>query len=146
MIKLVKKIGVVLLVFSLLSTACKKKEKMTTLDEVVDANSIKLKKGVLSDGDPSHKSAGQVEVFQGTISKTLQFTSFVGSTKPDVRVYLSTQATNIATAVELGPVKATQGSFNYTFDDKLDLSNYKYVVLWCKQFGVLFGKAELINP
>jgi hypothetical protein len=144
--KIFKNLLFAVIILSILSTACRKKEETTTLDEVVDVNSVKLKQGVLSDGDASHRSAGQVEVFQTGINKTLQFTNFVGSTKPDVRVYLSTQATNIGTAVELGPVKATQGNFNYMFDNQLDLSNYKYVVLWCKQFGVLFGKAELINP
>ncbi len=143
---MLKKIGILLITLVMVSTACKKEEKTSELDEVVAANTAKLKQGVLSDGDASHKSAGEVEVFQTGINKTLQFKNFVGSTKPDVRVYLSTQATNIGTAVELGPVKSTNGNFNYTFDDQLDLNTYKHVVLWCKQFGVLFGKAELRNP
>ncbi len=140
------KFSVFIFAISFLMVNCKKKEKQTELNEVVDANSTLLKKGTLSDGDASHKSSGTVEVYQSSGSKTLQFKSFNGSVQPDVRVYLSDSPSNVANATELGSVKATNGSFNYTFDDNINLTTRKYVVLWCKQFSVLFGKAELVNP
>jgi Electron transfer DM13 len=142
------KLSVLILTVSFLFLGCKKKEKEkeVVMNDVVANGSALLKKGTLSDGDPSHKSSGVVEVYQTSGNKTLQFKTFNGSIQPDVRVYLSESPTNITNATELGPVKATTGSFNYTFDDSINLSTRKYVVLWCKQFSVLFGKAELINP
>jgi hypothetical protein len=131
---------------SILHVNCKKKEKSQEVNEEVPAGSILLKKGTLSDGDPSHKSSGTVEVYQTGSNKTLQFKNFNGSTKPDVRVYLSDSPSGVTNATELGSVKATSGSFTYTFDDGINLSSRKYVVLWCNTFPVVFGKAELTNP
>jgi hypothetical protein len=128
-------------------SACKKKEETSTLMEVVDpsANTL-IRKGVLSDGDPSHKSSGNVEIYQASSGKILQFKNFQGSTQPDVRVYLSKAPTNVTESIEIGKVKATSGSFNYNLENSLDLNQYTYVVLWCKQYSVLFGKAPLSNP
>jgi Electron transfer DM13 len=140
------KFSVLILAFSLLLVCCKKKEKQVELNEVIADGSVLLKRGILSDGDPNHKSSGIVEVYQTNGNKTLQFKSFNGSILPDVRVYLSDSPSNVTNATELGLVKATTGSFNYTFDDTIDLASRKYVVLWCKKFAVLFGKAELANP
>jgi Electron transfer DM13 len=140
------KFSVLILACSLLLVNCKKKEKQVELNEVVVDGNTLLKKGTLSDGDANHKSSGLVEVYQTSGSKTLQFKNFNGSIQPDVRVYLSDSPINVTNANELGPVKATTGSFNYVFDDNIDLSTRKYVVIWCKQFTVLFGKAELSNP
>jgi Electron transfer DM13 len=144
--KNIMKFSVLIFACSLLFVNCKKKEKQVGLNEVVADGSVLLKQGTLSDGDANHKSSGTVEVYQANGSKTLQFKNFNGSTKPDVRVYLSDSPSNVDNATELGAVKATNGSFNYTFEDNIDLASRKYVVLWCKQFSVLFGKAELINP
>jgi hypothetical protein len=144
--KWIYKISALTVLLCITFTACKKKEKETKLDETVAEGSVLLKKGTLSDGDATHKSAGSVEVYQTSGNKTLQFKNFNGSTQPDVRVYLSPNATNVVSAIELGKVKATSGNFNYVFDDNIDLSANKYVVLWCKEYSVLFGKAELTNP
>jgi Electron transfer DM13 len=140
------KCSVLMIALVLLVANCKKKEKSVEVNEVVADGSVLLKKGTLSDGDPSHKSSGVVEVYQTSGNKTLQFKSFIGSIQPDVRVYLSDSPSNVNNATELGSVKATSGSFNYTFDNNIDLGTRKYVVIWCKQFTVLFGKAELSNP
>jgi hypothetical protein len=144
--KNVMKFSVLILICSLLLVNCKKKEKQIGLNEVVAEGSALLKQGTLSDGDANHKSSGTVEVYQTSGNKTLQFRNFNGSIQPDVRVYLSDSPSNVSNATELGTVKATSGSFNYTFDDNINLTTRKYVVLWCKQYTVLFGQAELTNP
>ena len=41
------------------------------------------------------------------------------------------------------PLKATNGSFNYTVPAEADLSSIKSVVVWCRQFSVLVTWADL---
>jgi hypothetical protein len=61
---------------------------------------------------------------------------------PDLYVYLSAdrQASDF---VDLGRLKANNGNQNYDVPEGTDLSKYDTVLVWCKQFSVLFGSAEL---
>lgn len=64
---------------------------------------------------------------------------------PDVHVYLSTErggAWSPATSKYLGPLKATNGSFNYDIAPS-DLGTYRSVVVWCRAFSVLITWADL---
>lgn len=45
--------------------------------------------------------------------------------------------------VNLGQVKATEGNINYEIPAGTDVSQYPYVLTWCKQFSVLFNYADL---
>ncbi|AFU58255.1 DM13 domain-containing protein [Candidatus Nitrososphaera gargensis Ga9.2] len=64
---------------------------------------------------------------------------------PDLYIYLSTdkQASDF---VDLGRLKANIGNQNYDIPKGTDLSKYDIVLVWCKQFSVLFGSAELMTP
>ena len=65
---------------------------------------------------------------------------------PDVHVYLSRDTGGKwaeAASLYVGPLKATNGSFNYTIAADADLSLYKSVVVWCRQFSVLVTWADL---
>jgi hypothetical protein len=59
-------------------------------------------------------------------------------------VYLSTdrQASDF---LDLGRLKANNGNQNYDIPEGTDLSKYDTVLVWCKQFSVLFGSAELTS-
>ena len=59
-------------------------------------------------------------------------------------VYLSPDPRGYArAAVELGRLKATDGSFNYQVPPGLRVDRARSVVIWCKAFSVQFGAAEL---
>ena len=45
--------------------------------------------------------------------------------------------------VSLGRLRATEGNVNYEIPAGTDASEYRYALIWCKQFGVLFNSAEL---
>ena len=63
---------------------------------------------------------------------------------PDLYVYLSPSKGGYATgAVELGRLKADRGNQNYRVPDGTDVGSARSVVIWCKQFGVLFATAPL---
>lgn len=62
---------------------------------------------------------------------------------PDLFVYLSPSVTEVGTAVNLGPLKATDGDFNYEVPTTIEGRALANVVVWCRQFGVLFASAAL---
>lgn len=61
---------------------------------------------------------------------------------PDLYVYLATN-NKASDFVDLGRLKANNGNQNYDIPQGTDLSKYDMVLVWCKQFSVLFGSAEL---
>ena len=63
---------------------------------------------------------------------------------PDVYVYLSDRADGQPGAfVELGKLKATNGSFNYAVPAGIDVTSVRSVVVWCRQFSVTVTYALL---
>ncbi|HEY3217666.1 MAG TPA: DM13 domain-containing protein [Candidatus Limnocylindria bacterium] len=75
----------------------------------------------------------------------LRFEDVAITNAPDVHVYLSKDTGgkwNEATSKYLGPLKATNGSFNYDVAPS-DAGEYKSVVVWCRAFTVLITWADL---
>ena len=63
---------------------------------------------------------------------------------PDLYVYLSSDSDGYSVdAVELGRLKADRGNQNYRLPANADVGSATSVVVWCKQFGVLFATAPL---
>ncbi|MGZ9161027.1 MAG: DM13 domain-containing protein [Candidatus Limnocylindrales bacterium] len=61
---------------------------------------------------------------------------------PDLFVYLSPSAEGYADdAVELGKLKATDGSFGYDLPKGVDPADFGSAIIWCKQFSHLFAVA-----
>jgi peptide methionine sulfoxide reductase msrA/msrB len=91
-------------------------------------------------GTPGHAATGTVEVIDLGGAKVLRYADFETINGPDLFVYLSTdkEATDF---VNLGELKATEGNINYEIPEGTDLGKYKYALVWCKQFGVLFNYA-----
>jgi hypothetical protein len=63
---------------------------------------------------------------------------------PDLYVYLSPSADGYAKgSLELGALKADKGNQNYSVPAGVDPTSARSVVIWCKQFSVLFATAPL---
>ena len=45
--------------------------------------------------------------------------------------------------VDLGRIRAFQGSQRYAVPEGTDVKAFPSVVIWCKQFGVLISPADL---
>ena len=74
----------------------------------------------------------------------VRFEDFSVRNGPNLFVYLSPDPAGYAKgAVELGPLKATDGAFNTKVPPGTDAPNLHSVVVWCKQFGVQFAVAPL---
>lgn len=72
----------------------------------------------------------------------LSFKSFKTDAGPKLLVYLSTSV-NSTDFVNLGELKGISGDYDYTIPANTDLNKYKIVVIWCVDFSVSFGHAEL---
>lgn len=72
----------------------------------------------------------------------LRFENLKTINGPDLRIYLSSDL-DIEDAIDLGPIRATEGNVNYLIPPGTDLSRYKNVLIWCRTFAVLFSYAEL---
>lgn len=97
--------------------------------------------------DPIHYGKGGVTVYQDLVHLEGDFEVGPG---PKFHVYLVpdkgvTPATNVAKTlfVDLGRLKAFKGSQNYPVPQAVNPANYRSVVIWCEQFGVLISPAEL---
>lgn len=97
--------------------------------------------------DPIHYGAGDVTVFEDTVFLHDDFKVGPG---PKYHVYLVPKASIRASAdlrdqmfVDLGQLRAFEGSQNYAIPAGLDLSQYRSVVVWCEQFSVLISPADL---
>ncbi len=93
-------------------------------------------------GDGIHDASGIAKVIPVDGSSVLRLEDFRTTNGPDLYVYLSTnkQASDF---VDLGRLKGNIGNQNYDIPEGTDLSKYDTVLIWCKQFSVLFGSAEL---
>ena len=108
-------------------------------------------KGQFRDADTVHRGKGTATVFESASgAKVLRFTGFEATNGPDLEVWL-VKAGGIAASADvknsawlsLGPLKGNIGDQNYVIPADVNVTDYKSVVVWCKQFGVLFSPADL---
>ena len=104
-----------------------------------------LLRAAFRDGAPGHNGSGAVELQRlpdGTLN--VFFSDFSVTSGPDLFVILSTGDGGYRSegAVNLGRLKANNGSQNYTIPEGADLSRYRSVVIWCRQFDVTFAVAS----
>ncbi len=89
-----------------------------------------------------HDARGTVEVFSNANGQVVSFIDFKGDNGPNLRVYASTSLSD-NTFIELGKLVAVEGSFSYTASANTDFTLYRNIIIWCADFDVLFGFAEL---
>ena len=107
---------------------------------------VTLASGQLGHVDALHNGTGTVLLVRTGDSVVVRFEGVAITNAPDVHVYLSRDTGGKwteATSVYLGPLKATNGSFNYTVPAEANISLNRSVVVWCRQFSVLVTWADL---
>lgn len=107
--------------------------------------------GSFRDADSSHKGKGNATIFEiATGSNVLHLTDFETTNGPDLEVWL-VKASDIQSSADvkgsdwlsLGRLKGNIGDQTYIIPEGTDISEYRSVVIWCEQFGVLFSPADL---
>jgi hypothetical protein len=104
-----------------------------------------VRSGAFSGADDFHFGRGRAtltEAADGAL--TLRFDDFSVRNGPDLYVYLSPDPAGYADGViELGRLRATDGSFNTPIPPGTDATGARSVVIWCREFAVLFAVASL---
>ena len=105
-----------------------------------------LAMGELGYVDSIHNGTGPVRIVDIGGQRFVRFEDVAITNAPDVHVYLSRETGGKwaeTTSLYLGPLKATNGSFNYELPAGTDVAPYKSVVVWCRAFRVLITWADL---
>ena len=122
------------------------------LDATPTPASVQLAAGTFVSHE--HETTGDVRVIQNPDgTRVLAIENLSTTTGPDVHVWLSASdviegfdgwfTAGSAPYVDLGPIKGNLGNQVYEIPADVDLSPYRSVSLWCVQFSVSFGAAQL---
>lgn len=97
--------------------------------------------------DPIHYGKGKVSVYEKVLFLEPDFEVGPG---PDFHVYLvpaaqvrSDEAVKNTMYVDLGRLRAFEGSQRFAIPNGVDLKKFPSVVIWCERFGVLISPADL---
>ena len=91
---------------------------------------------------PLHPAEGTVKAIITDKGITVRYENYKTINGPDLYVYLAKDL-DAKEFVSLGRIKGTAGNINYEIPPEVDFTKYKYVLTWCKAFGVLFNSAEI---
>ncbi len=99
-------------------------------------------------GDGIHNAEGVARILAvndgNTEHRILRLENFKSTNGPDLYVYLSKDSRRISDGyIELATLEGNIGNQNYDIPDDVNLEEYSHVLIWCKQFSVLFGYADL---
>ncbi|MCU0382112.1 MAG: DM13 domain-containing protein, partial [Chitinophagaceae bacterium] len=111
------------------------------LDEPITGSGMILAEGAFS-GSGSYQVSGKALILEQNGTKFLRLENFSASNGPDLKVYLSRDR-SASSFITLGSLKSVSGNQNYALTGMPDLAEYPYALIWCQQFGVLFGAANL---
>jgi len=142
-----KKLMFALALISLIS--CSETEDstpMTPVDDDFDPTAMNvtlIKVGSLT--GIGHTVMGEVKLYNDDGEIVVVLDPFSSQNGPDLKVYLSKDE-NAADYINLGPLKSVTGKQSYRVDGMPDLNQYEHVIIWCQEFSVLFGRAELMMP
>ena len=113
-----------------------------TVNEEISSTAVLSHSGTFSGADSFHQVQGEAMAVSFNGKKYLRFEDFQSTNGPDLKVYLSKDL-EAKEYISLGDLKGNIGNQNYELQDNVDLEDYKYILIWCERFSVLFGNAEL---
>lgn len=104
-----------------------------------------LVRGTWMGADAFHFANGDALLIESSPQRhTVRFENFSVRNGPDLFVYLSDDPKGYGgTVLKLGPLRATDGAFNYEVPAGTDVTRFKSVIVWCDQFSELFATAPL---
>jgi hypothetical protein len=128
----------------LLSISCSEEENNTPTAPVNDnfdpEQATLLKQGTWM--GVGHSVSGTAKIYEENGKKIVVLDPFSSQNGPDLKIYLSKDE-NASQYINLGAMKSTMGKQSYDITGMPDLGEYRFVLVWCQEFSVLFGKVEL---
>ncbi len=137
-----KKLLAILMMLVLIS--CKDDDATPTapIDDSFDpiaTGATLLKQGMLT--GVGHTASGTVKIYDDAGRKIIVLDPFSSQNGPDLKVYLSKDE-SASQYVNLGSLKSTTGKQSYEITGMPDLNEYKFVLIWCEKFTVIFATSE----
>lgn len=133
-----------LFLFLMLSAAGCKKENTPdlALDEKIDPLFMPMQKtiGSFANG-PYGTVVGTAKIYEVGTGTKLSLEGFSSTNGPNLMVYLSKEKEPL-NFINLGDLKATGGNQVYDIPSGVKVGDYKYALIYCKQFSHLFGFCE----
>ena len=113
-----------------------------TINDKEDTQGEIIREGKFEDADASHQGSGDLRIRQNNV----HFSNFSVTNGPGLVVLLvenvaGKNKSELGEFIELGDLRSTNGSHNYTIPTGIDLSKYDGVIIYCKPFGVVFSRA-----
>jgi Electron transfer DM13 len=93
-------------------------------------------------GTTGHPASGTARVIEIDGKSYVRYENFKTINGPDLYIYLAKDL-DAKEYMNLGRLRATEGNVNYEIPTDVNLQDYKYVMVWCKAFGVLFNYADI---
>ncbi len=96
----------------------------------------------------AHPASGTAKIVEENGQRYLEFdTAFSSQAGPDLFVLLHAESVprsyNPDKYVNLGPLQQVAGAQRYAIPADVAVADFKSAVIWCRQFDVTFGYAEL---
>jgi Electron transfer DM13 len=111
----------------------------TILTEMTDTTATLNNSGQFMNG-PYGNVAGYAKIYTTNNGYQVLLDSFTTNNGPDLYIYLSKEVMPV-NFVSLGKLKSTAGSQLYDVPANVNLTDYKYVCVHCRQYNHLFGYA-----
>jgi len=93
-------------------------------------------------GANSYIVSGRVTWFKNNTKQILYLNDFSASSGPDLKIYLSKDIA-ASSFINLGNLKGLTGNQEYDIPASANLSEYKFVLIWCQRFSVNFGTSNI---
>jgi len=136
-----KKLLILCVSFIIISCKPENDVQTTPINDTFDtATATLLKSGTFV--GTGHDVSGTASLYDSANTKFIVLDPFMSQNGPDLRVYYSTDE-NATAYISLGKLKSITGKQSYKIPDNTDIDQYKFVLIWCQQFTVRFGKAQL---
>ncbi len=92
---------------------------------------------------PAHPATGTVRILTSADgSHAIRYEDYETLNGPDLYVYLAKDL-DAKEFVSLGAIRGTKGDITYPIPDDIKLSDYPYVLTWCRAFSTLFNSADI---
>ncbi|MGD6959555.1 DM13 domain-containing protein [Rossellomorea aquimaris] len=117
------------------------KETDSSSPEEITNDTMKVNElvGTFHGADENHDAKGKVSISE----KNIRLENFEVTNGPDLYVYLVEAGKETKEGISLGELKGNIGNQNYEIPGGHSVSSGMEIVIWCKQFNVDFGRAEL---
>jgi Electron transfer DM13 len=130
-----------IVLFNMLMISCKKDEGVAVPPTEITSGLTTLLQGTFAAS--AHATSGTVKLSKDAAGKKfLVFENFKTDAGPDLRIYISDdlKATNYT---EITNKVTLTGNYQLAVDASVDTEKKRKVLIWCQQFSVLFGSADL---